>query len=125
MLHFLMTRKTQGLYEAIIITIRRLMAEFNPAFAIGNFEQAPRNALASVYPPITLRGCWFHFTKAIFEKVQKLGLSKLFKRNHFFPMWICRIMTLPLLSEEDILPVYFSMEIPSTLLNRTVRDLVD
>ena len=29
----------------MIITTRRLIHEFTPAFAIGDFEQAPRNAL--------------------------------------------------------------------------------
>ena len=120
-----MTRKTEKLYEVVLITIRRLIPESNPAFAIGDFEQASRNALESIIPSITIIGCWFHFTKAIFEKVQKLGLSKLYKQNQFFSIWIRRIMALPLLPEEDILPVYLSMAIPSTDLNDTEKELVN
>ena len=104
-LHILMNRKTEKLYEAVLI-IRRLIPEFNPVFAIGDFEEATRNALVSVIPSITIIGCWFHFTKAIFEKVRKLGLSKLYKQNQFFSFWIRKIMPLPLLPEEDIHPVY-------------------
>ena len=124
-LHILMTRKTERLYEAVLITIRRLIPEFNPAFAIGDFEEASRNALESIIPSITIIGCWFHFTKAIFEKVQKLGLSKLYKQNQFFSIWIRRIMALPLLPEEDILPVYLSMARPSNDLNDTEKELVN
>ena len=36
-----------------------------------------------------------------------------------------KIMALPLLPEEDILPVYLSMEIPSTGLNDTEKELVN
>ena len=41
-LHVLMTRKTERLYTAVLLTIRRLIPELNPTFAMGDFEQAPR-----------------------------------------------------------------------------------
>ena len=76
-LHVLMTRKTERLYTVVLLTIRQLIPGFNPTFAIGDFEQTSRNAFIAVFPSIIIISCWFHFTKAIFERVQKLGLSKL------------------------------------------------
>ena len=73
-LHVLMIRKTERLYTVVLLTIRQLIPGFNPTFAIGDFEQASRNAFIAVFPSITIISCWFHFTKAIFERVQKLGL---------------------------------------------------
>ena len=34
-----------------------------------------------------------HFTKAVFEKVKKLGLSRLYKTNQLFRIWIRKLMT--------------------------------
>ena len=122
-LHILMNQKTEKLYEAV--TIRRLIPEFNSAFAIGDFEKAPRNALVSVIPSITIIGCWFHFTKAIFAKIKKLGLSKLYKQNQIFTLWIRKIMALNFASRRGLLPVYLYMEIQSTGLNDTEKELVN
>ena len=110
-----MTRKTERLYTAVSLTIRRLIPELNPIFAIGDFEQASR---------ITIIGCWFHFTKAIYENVQKLGLSKLYMRNHDFSMWIRKIMALPYHPVEEIASVYHSLEIPSIGINEAERELI-
>ena len=108
-----MTRKTERLYTVVLLTIRQLIPGFNPTFAIGDFEHAPRNAFIAVFPSMTIISCWFHFTKAIFERVQKLGLSKLYQRSQSFSMWIRKIMALPLLPEEEIRSVYLSLEVPS------------
>ena len=62
-LHILMTRKTEKLYRAAILGIMELIPNFNPIFAIGDFELAPRNDLEDIFPSITIIGCWFHFTK--------------------------------------------------------------
>ena len=102
-----MTRKTEILPTAVLLTIGRLIPELNPTFAMGNLDQAPRNPMTAVFPSISIIGCLFHFAKAIYESVQKLGLPKLFMRNHDFSMWIRRIMALPFLPEEEIASVYF------------------
>ena len=67
-----MTRKTETLYRAAILAILELIPNFNPTFAIGDFEMAPRKALQTIFPSITTIGCWFHFTKAIYEKIVKI-----------------------------------------------------
>ena len=124
-LHVLMTRKTERLYTVVLLTIRQLIPGFNPTFAIGDFKQASRNAFIAVFPSITIISCWFHFTKAIFERVQKLDLSKLYQRNQSFSMWIRKIMALPLLPEkEEIRSVYLSLEIPSIGIDDAEKELI-
>ena len=91
----LMTRKTETLYRAAILAIRELIPNINPTFTIGDFELALRKALETIFPSITTIGCWFHFTKAIYEKIQTIETETL----HFLP-------------EEEIRSVYLSLELP-------------
>ena len=72
-LHILMTNKSEKLYNAVVITVRQLLPSFNPTFAIVDFEIAPRNSFTQVFPSITIVGCWFHYTKAIYDNVKKIG----------------------------------------------------
>ena len=80
-LHILMTNKPETLYNASILAIRELIPDFNPTFAVGDFEIASRNALQQNFPSITLIGCWFHFTKAF-----SIILSKLVYINYIKPI---------------------------------------
>ena len=107
-----------------MITIRNLISGFNPTFAMGDFEQAPRNALAEIFPSVTIIECWFRFTKAVFEKVKKLGLSKLYTKNTLFKMWIRKLMALPFLPEEQIRHIFLSLEMPLTGLLDAEKELV-
>ena len=54
----------------------------------------------------------------VYEKVQKLSLTILYKKNPNFRKWVRQLLALPWLPEEEIYPVYLSLEIPIT-------DLVD
>ena len=123
-LHILMTRKTEKLYIAAILAITELIPNFNPIFAIGDFELAPRKALEDIHPSITIIGCWFHFTKAIYERILKIGLSKLYKTNKTFKKWIRNLMAVPFLPEEEIRSTYFSLELPLLGLLDSAKELV-
>ena len=79
-----MTTKIETLYRAKLLSIRELIPNSNPAFALGDFELASRKALETIFASNITTGCWFHFTKAIYEKIQKIGLSKLYKTNQAF-----------------------------------------
>ena len=71
-LHILMTNKSEKLYNAVITTVQQLLPTFNPSFAIGDFELAPKNSFTKVFPHITIIGCWFHYTKAIYDKSKRM-----------------------------------------------------
>ena len=99
-----MTNKSEKLYNAVILSVRQLLPAFNPTFAIGDFELAPKNSFTKIFPNITIIGCWFYYTKVIYDKLKKLGLSKSYRKNSIFRIWIRKLMGLPLLPEEEILP---------------------
>ena len=62
-----------------------------------DFEKASRNAFKTVFTNITIVGCWFHYTKAIHDKVQKVGLAKLYITNKSSKKWVHELMSLPFL----------------------------
>ena len=81
----------------MIADVHDYIAEFNPSI---------------VFPYINIVGCWFHFTKAVYDKVQKLGLGKLYQVNKEFKNWIHLLMSLPFLPEEEIRPTYLAIHLP-------------
>ena len=59
-----------------------LNIELKPSAVMTDFEKALRNALSKSFPKAKLSGCYFHFTKCLWEKFSKLGLrTKDFKRK--------------------------------------------
>ena len=123
-LHVLMTNKSETLYNALLLAIRELIPDFNPVFAVGDFEIASRNAFIQSFPCVTLIGCWFHFTKALFDNIKKLGRYKLYKSNQIFREWVRKLMALPLLPEEEIHKVYISLELPTSELGDSAKELI-
>ena len=74
-IHILMSSKNEQLYKAVLCSLKDFLPNFNPSIAMCDFEKSSRNTFRSVFPNINLVGCWFHFTKAIYDKVKKLGHS--------------------------------------------------
>ena len=79
-------------------------------------------------PGHNIRGGQFlskhHFTKAVFGKVKKLGLSRLYKTNQLFRIWIRKQMALPFLPGEQIRHTYPSFDIPLADLLDSEKELV-
>ena len=120
-IHILMTSKNEQLYKAVLLSLKDILPNFNPSTAMCDFEKSSRNAFRSVYPSINLIGCWFHFTKAIYDKIKKFALCKLYKHNKAFKKWIYQIMSLPFLPEEEIRPTYSTLSL--SLLGLTTAEL--
>ena len=79
-----MTNKSEELYATVLSALHAYIPDFKPLFALCDFEKASRNSFVTIFPHITLIGRWFHFTKAIYDKVKRLGLGKLYKTNKVF-----------------------------------------
>ena len=70
----LMTSKKEYLYREVFDKLRRDIDFLIPAFMMADFEKARRNALQQVFPTVTVRGFYFHYTQAIMKNLQKHGL---------------------------------------------------
>ena len=77
-----MTGKNENLYTAVVSSFYQYLPVFTPLMATCDLENSPRNSFLKI-PHLTLVGCWFHYTKALHDKIRKLGLSKLCEKRNF------------------------------------------
>ena len=68
----LMTSKNENLHTVVILSLHQHIPDFSPLMAISDFKST---AKLFFFPHILLVGCWFHYTKDLHDKIQKLGLS--------------------------------------------------
>lgn len=102
-MYVLTTRKSESSYKSIFKYIEKNVYHLDPIEIITDFETGLRNALNAVYPNTVLRGCWFHYCKAIRQKNNELGLRTLIRNNPNARFVEKSIMSLPLLPSKDIL----------------------
>ena len=69
---------------------------------ITDYERGIINAVETDYPYWTHYGCYFHYTKALYRKVQELGLSVDYRRNRLLKFFFRKIMSLPFIPEREI-----------------------
>lgn len=73
-----------------------------PATVQIDFEQAAIRAVHEEFPDANVKGCFFHFTQAIWRKVQDLGLAGLYKEDEHIQQWVRRAAGLPLLPVDEV-----------------------
>ena len=106
LVHILMTKKEQCLYEATFYEIQRLFPSLAPSHFMMDFERALQNSVRKVFLNVRISGCRFHQNQAIYRKVNTLGLAGLCKENESFHSWVKKLMALVLLPAESIAPTY-------------------
>ncbi|GLV40065.1 hypothetical protein CBL_02950 [Carabus blaptoides fortunei] len=66
--------------------------------AMADYETALRISIVTILPGIRLRGCWFHYTKALYKKSRSHSLQNIQESKRIVKM----AMALQLLPEEQI-----------------------
>ncbi|KAG0430304.1 hypothetical protein DMUE_5678 [Dictyocoela muelleri] len=68
-----------------------------------DFEQATFNGIRTSFPNAQVKGCFLHFGQALWRRVQKLGLVRLFNNDARFMICVqlCSSLALIPLSEID------------------------
>ncbi|GLV44634.1 hypothetical protein CBL_20546 [Carabus blaptoides fortunei] len=94
----LMTRKTRRLYECILTYLKNtLLPTVHIQSVMADYETALRVAVVGILPGTRLRGCWFHYTKALYKKSVPLHLHNNDRTKKIVKM----AMALPLLPEDQ------------------------
>lgn len=75
---------------------------FEPNSVSLDFECASRNAVTQIFPAAELKGCLFHYTKAIWKKTQECGLQTEYRDNPDVNRLVRRAAALPLLPLDDV-----------------------
>jgi hypothetical protein len=86
LLFALLPGKIQAVYAQLLIKLKTTMADLQ---LFMNFETAAQNAARTVFPGITVKGCFFHYTQAIWRKTQPTGLQVTY-RNYDIRQFVRR-----------------------------------
>jgi len=102
LVYVLMSRRKTKDYVAVLESLRARM----PAIAVkritSDFERALWQAIAKVFPRTKHRGCTFHWTQAVYRKIQALGLARQYREDRDVHKLCRRVMALPLLPAAEI-----------------------
>lgn len=103
LLYALMSNKTKKSYNILFSMLKSTLPGWNPQTFKCDFEKATMHAIREILPGVTVKGCFFHYTKAIWKKGRQLGLTKtkLMKRQ------VALAAVLPLLPENQIMAGWF------------------
>ncbi|KAL0882614.1 hypothetical protein ABMA27_001051 [Loxostege sticticalis] len=103
LLYVLMSDKTQKSYNIVFSMIKSIIPMWEPQTFRCDFEKATINAIQEIFPQVTVKGCFFHYKKAIWKKGRELNLTKsiILKRQ------IELAAVLPLLPENLIMEGWF------------------
>ena len=71
-----------------------------------DFEAAMLKVLQAKFPGINLTCCFFHFRKNIWEKLQALGLTRLYNKDPEFQTWVNLIASLAYVPTDKIIEYY-------------------
>lgn len=66
--------KTQTLYTNLFREVAD-WADIDPQTILCDFEQGLQNAVKTIWPQATIRGCYFHFTQALWRNLQTHHLA--------------------------------------------------
>ena len=79
-----------------------------------NFEWAIWRAFSKVMSNIEVKGCAFHWTQAVWRKVQGLGLQTVYTNDKATNSYVRRLMALPFLPHETILAMFEKLAAEAT-----------
>lgn len=97
-----MTRKTSESYLAVFEFVEERIFELEPAEFMTDYEDGLRLAIKTKWKDAVIRGCWFHYSRAIFKKSKKIGMARTFKREKNARAIRSKLMCLPLLPPNQI-----------------------
>ena len=98
----LMSRRTRDDYHAVLSHLHQLLDNVNAEGFVADFETGLWQALRSIYSDTEIKGCVFHFTQAIWRRIQEEGLTTAYRENDAMHRYLRQLMALPFLPAAQI-----------------------
>ncbi|XP_048750365.2 uncharacterized protein LOC125662230 [Ostrea edulis] len=106
-----MSRKRKEDYYEILRAIDRLLPrQISLQGFVVDFESAMWRAIQDRFPWAVIQGCVFHWTQALYRKVQELGLQRAYNEKGDVHRFVRQVMALPFLPPEHIEPVFHQLD---------------
>ncbi len=106
----LMSSKRQVDYEAVFRKINDIVSRAVRVHEfVLDFEQAVWQAIRTVFPNAVVQGCAFHWSQAVWRKMQSLGLQVPYRENRSVHKHCRRVLGLPLIPADQIRNVFNRM----------------
>ncbi|XP_068680633.1 uncharacterized protein [Montipora foliosa] len=123
LLFVVMSRRKKRDYRAVLKEVLSILPSAPAVRRMTlDFERALWTVLRQWLPDISLQGCLFHWTQALWRKVQEVGLEPTYCADSPTYKYIQKVMALPFLPEADIPPMFQHLRDITTTM--TLRELV-
>nr|XP_058962092.1 uncharacterized protein LOC131789042 [Pocillopora verrucosa] len=101
---------TFGEFGSVLQNLVHLMPQLSVRQVTVDFEKAIWSAIREVLPTVKIQGCVFHWTQAVWRKVQELGLQRAYMDDDSVYKYIRKLMALPFLPYPEIQPMFDLLE---------------
>lgn len=98
----LMSRRGALDYTHVLRYIRDKVVDLELVSVVMDFEPAVWKAFKDIFPAVKRKGCCFHWTQAVFRKIQNLGLAPTYRSKRNTATFLKELMSLPFLPAEQI-----------------------
>ena len=102
----LMSRRLKEDYVAVLQRIVDLLPNHRVQRCFLDFEKAEWQSIRHVLPEVERRGCAFHFTQAVWRKIQTLGLQGAYTSDDGTYKLLRKLMALCYLPEQHIPAIF-------------------
>lgn len=123
--YVLMSGKKTSDYKSVLLTILQELPRTPKVKTITiDFEAAMWSAIGTTMPDVEMRGCSFHWTQAVWRKVQGLGLATTYNSKRSTYKFIKRVMALPFLPAVNVTQMFGALS--SSVTNQgPLRELLN
>jgi hypothetical protein len=105
-----MTGKRKRHYKKVLSAVIEILpAHLQVEKVVLEIESAMWKALEAVLPNVKHQGCSFHWTQAVWRKLQEIGLQKAYTDNDDVHKFCKRVMALPFLPANEISGMYLRL----------------
>ena len=94
--------KTQVSYTTLCRELHNINNNLAPHTVLIDYEIAVKNALEAVFQGVNVKGCFFHFSKNIWRKIQACGLQGRYQEEPAFAEDAGKIAALAFVRDNDV-----------------------
>ncbi|KAJ8298556.1 hypothetical protein KUTeg_023899 [Tegillarca granosa] len=116
-------RRTSDYVKVFDVIINLLPRRSAVQTIVADFEKAAWAAVRQATPGVTVRGCYFHWSQAIWRKVQEDGLQTRYNDDNATYNIVRKLLALPFLPVQEVRHAFAT--VTSSVNDDKVMELVD